>query len=1466
MTSIEALHEKFLTTSIIGLRVLEVYDPSFEKDPLDFIHRNFDLYHKKVHENTATGEQHEAFRTLLCYQYQLQAKSNFQCRSRHSHHNLLNNVIKNLLCPEDNDENMRTILDDVAILQIILYLNLDQIGKLFRETLKFTSDQIHKGNALQDCLPVVETLVDGLSLRKKIEGDSEKDVLTLLSREMKLWFRVIDENNSGDWTPFLSILLKVTTTFPEVFLNFSWDLVAGCRPGHEERRALTLLCSIIDDLFSKSSQGSFPSAVSKNLSFCFNSRVLSLICSHLTSPVQLYRKQSQYVLRRITDYSREHLQQIFPERKGNPLKPPFVFSNSPELDVEKIKNNYFFLLETLEGKQAQLILPQLNLLDNLLDASISEGVIDILWVRCIFTRILTHDNITISKAGLIMVLRMELEVFDDGFISLLTQSLNHTFLYESQNFFSRPRIAEELSKLFVKAEISRTNLIRKVILAAAQVPWQPIPLFYVLEALGRDNREIQVEHNVWTSKELEALKTIAERYLKNQSGMMQIATKTNILSCITIYVRPPLDLRDLGQFFLMIGDEGFLKRDNNNWRRITSFLRDHVEEATALEFVSASCESLKSDEDIKSLGLLIVLLYDSGSPFFRACVSSDPLAKILSPLNAHRDENPSGLLVSLKMISCLMELSPRLSDSYVQLIFGSSKNILNLIWSGPTSRAPGSFDEGLVYVSALKAMITLRDLSNDFTESLNRMMKLEREEVKRIDELINSNKTPLLQAWYSLNILFLSNNERIECSRRVLDDDERIVSAFHILIAKIHYRRIRTADNLPEAFYRKLFSERLMILAETQSPESIPLMASILSLIFIRLKDSVNVIMDCVETIQEAIETSWRSLWSMQRSPEFWGSARELIRLVWSENLFKIPKLRRIVLTYAEEIISRTDNTSPLRYLLFHQINLVSGQYILFFRQVILTSILQTDGGKNRKVEVQTLKYIKQMYMIDVFEKSLMTGLGAYTDKMTRALLVTMILKLGTRTEGKDPKELLSSYVPQLISTLEKHKNASSEDSDAHRLRMRVMQVLLLLNVDDEHAKKVHDALRELLLAEKNPMSVRIMQEWVLVRLYVDNEDMTALIWDLFPVFREKQPESLMSLMSIVHHVAKGLYSNERLVYLKKAVENILPSSCFAQNRELQLHSQVVLLKLFELIGEIDPTELREYDSFRKAVHDNLESERVKVKTEEMMENFYLPRFDATGDLNLQTIFYDVLRLSNEDMGEWIEPEVFAELLPGYLNYQWFRYWYEGGQLIGREPPVMKRIELPDIILQDVSQEEVIVGIEGGITPAASGGILPIILRPQLTSNDTGLIVIASLIEDFCNLDGLTRAAEIFCARELVLEAKRHTEDKDLKGITISEVKPQELREYLLQKKSRGWKLVGAEKTVNSVNLLNMKFNKKTILILGNENTGIPANLIQLMDTCVEIPQAEVPRSLNVQGTGTICLWQYAQQHLLHSS
>jgi tRNA G18 (ribose-2'-O)-methylase SpoU len=50
------------------------------------------------------------------------------------------------------------------------------------------------------------------------------------------------------------------------------------------------------------------------------------------------------------------------------------------------------------------------------------------------------------------------------------------------------------------------------------------------------------------------------------------------------------------------------------------------------------------------------------------------------------------------------------------------------------------------------------------------------------------------------------------------------------------------------------------------------------------------------------------------------------------------------------------------------------------------------------------------------------------------------------------------------------------------------------------------------------------------------------------------------------------------------------------------------------------------------------------------------------------------------------------------------------------------------------------------------------------------------------------------------------------------------------------------------------------VLVLGREKEGIPVNLIQVLDACMEIPQLGVIRSLNVHVSGAIAVWEYTRQ------
>ncbi|KUF93897.1 hypothetical protein AM588_10004286 [Phytophthora nicotianae] len=154
------------------------------------------------------------------------------------------------------------------------------------------------------------------------------------------------------------------------------------------------------------------------------------------------------------------------------------------------------------------------------------------------------------------------------------------------------------------------------------------------------------------------------------------------------------------------------------------------------------------------------------------------------------------------------------------------------------------------------------------------------------------------------------------------------------------------------------------------------------------------------------------------------------------------------------------------------------------------------------------------------------------------------------------------------------------------------------------------------------------------------------------------------------------------------------------------------------------------------------------------------------------------------------------------------------------------------------------------------------------------IIMCASLVDKIPNLAGLARTCEIFNAQKLIVPNLRMTQ-QDVTFATVSatahkwmpleEVRPQgdDLRQALLRWKREGYTIVAVEQTASSVSLANYTLPRKMVLVLGREKEGIPVEVLQLVDVCVEIPQFGLVRSLNVHVSGALMLWEYTQQQLM---
>jgi len=82
----------------------------------------------------------------------------------------------------------------------------------------------------------------------------------------------------------------------------------------------------------------------------------------------------------------------------------------------------------------------------------------------------------------------------------------------------------------------------------------------------------------------------------------------------------------------------------------------------------------------------------------------------------------------------------------------------------------------------------------------------------------------------------------------------------------------------------------------------------------------------------------------------------------------------------------------------------------------------------------------------------------------------------------------------------------------------------------------------------------------------------------------------------------------------------------------------------------------------------------------------------------------------------------------------------------------------------------------------------------------------------------------------------------------------------LLELKREGYRLVGLEQTTHSQTLFDFRFDRRTVLVVGNERSGLDDDVLQLLDATVEIPVYGLPYSYNVATATAMALYEYCRQ------
>ncbi len=142
------------------------------------------------------------------------------------------------------------------------------------------------------------------------------------------------------------------------------------------------------------------------------------------------------------------------------------------------------------------------------------------------------------------------------------------------------------------------------------------------------------------------------------------------------------------------------------------------------------------------------------------------------------------------------------------------------------------------------------------------------------------------------------------------------------------------------------------------------------------------------------------------------------------------------------------------------------------------------------------------------------------------------------------------------------------------------------------------------------------------------------------------------------------------------------------------------------------------------------------------------------------------------------------------------------------------------------------------------------------------IIVACAPMRSNVNVSSIARTASACAVERLVLTGNVNLVSKIARDseseldIAIHRTLPPVLKRL----KKDGYRLVGLEQTTNSENIYHYQFSRRTVLVIGNERTGLTSDILNILDDVAEIPVYGLPHSYNAAIAASMALYEYCRQ------
>jgi len=152
---------------------------------------------------------------------------------------------------------------------------------------------------------------------------------------------------------------------------------------------------------------------------------------------------------------------------------------------------------------------------------------------------------------------------------------------------------------------------------------------------------------------------------------------------------------------------------------------------------------------------------------------------------------------------------------------------------------------------------------------------------------------------------------------------------------------------------------------------------------------------------------------------------------------------------------------------------------------------------------------------------------------------------------------------------------------------------------------------------------------------------------------------------------------------------------------------------------------------------------------------------------------------------------------------------------------------------------------------------------PEVLTVPRELVVACAPMRSHVNLSHIVRTCGCFGIRRVIACGAARLHDHIARdGADAVELEVHRSLPPVLERlRAEGYQIVGLEQTTASERLFDFAFVPRTVLVVGNERTGLGTEELALVDRVAEIPMAGMPHSLNAATSAAIAIYEYARRH-----